>query len=279
MNLFIIRFLYKFKITMHKYTTAHAQDNVNDCNDFSDRYKVKSISNESTNTKCITIKMVCRLILYLFIYCMGLALTGLYVIAEYLPNNNKLHLNSHDHNTRYLLRYSIALILTLNSIFICPRLIDSIYDLKCCNLNLLHRSWTVCVLRSCSTIIIPLAISVIILDSCGSNWTKLWNECNDKNSFNDYYTIYWTSVIDDQSINVLTHNDVCGTKDLFNIDAIEKCQRQLFDWWTPIIVCKLLMVVLHPFYIWFKAWYRLNPNPFCVNIKCCKIKKSMNIND
>lgn len=91
-----------------------------------------------------------------------------------------------------MLKYSIAFILSITSIYITPRLFDSfnLVRTRCCYIKSekkgdnskalkTNRIRAVMVLRSLSTIVIPLAVSMVFVNGCGSYWLWLWNKCND----------------------------------------------------------------------------------------------------
>lgn len=59
---------------------------------------------------------------------------------------------------------------------------------------------------------------------------------------------------------ILEPSDVCENQfNVLDLNSVNKCQRKLFDWWTPIIVTKLIMITFHAFYLWVKAKCRTHP--------------------
>ena len=231
MNGFTLKYFYKIKCDLNKFQQVHHSsidtvhvDNVHRQQEslLDSKPLLKSESkhkkaNWNINSNAAPL---CTVVFYVSLYVTSLMATILYIMTEYLPNNNKLGIN---HNwLRYLIRYSIAFIVTTTSIFLSPKVVDSIYEYyyNYCDIKYNHsygsnaydsnRTAMIMMVRSISTIIVPFIVSVMMLDDCGSMWSLLWNECNSPNSFT--IVKHFSALYEP----LFTHNDICGLNNLFD---------------------------------------------------------------
>ena len=235
-------------------------DNNDDENDESDPTDRKdSVTDTPPNWK--------KLLLFSMLYLLSLVFTIMYAIVEHIPNDNILLIN---HNwQRYIFTYFIAFVLTISTIYSIPRVVSNIPDINInidtkCNNNINisfkidvtnHRTSIIMLLRTFSTITIPFGISFLILNECGSYWSKFWKKCvDDENSFSvsENVSTYYNGI----TATVLEHNDVCGRNDLTDINVLYNCQRHILDWWVPVVTLKVILLTVYPFYLLFKAKYR-----------------------
>ena len=174
----------------------------------------RQIERESYQKCQIYISNCCWALLWITGYLLSLLMTIFCIIAENLPNDNTLDLSQ---STAKTLLYSIAFILTLTSIYITPRMADSLckynykYDKYGKSIENLHnynnsncRNWTcdcccdccdcsnrtlfIAILRSFLSFIFPFILSVLMLDGCGKYWTSFWNPCvNGQKTFDIFY--------------------------------------------------------------------------------------------
>ena len=167
---------------------------------------------------------------------------------------------------------------------------DSYRDINNYNFSQqVDRVRAVMILRSFTTIIVPFVTSMILLNQCGSYWSIFWNKCDKNEQSENFRKQLYSHDTDNDIFTVISPMDVCRQNNFFDdydddgynynynhdynyngdgdlsMTRINKCQREFYDSWTPIIVSKLLCLTFHPFYLWIIAKYRSHPK--IINIK------------
>ena len=119
-------------------------------------------------------------------------------------------------------------------------------------------------MRSLSTIIIPLIVSIILLNDCGRGWTYLWKQCHgDQNREQLHNVVPMTvkSKVDPLNpfsdrhdfcnfqIEISNYETICG----FQSITSNKCIRQFLYSWSYVITEKLLIMVFMPFIVKHKS--------------------------
>ena len=202
---------------------------------------------ESTNKgrKC---KNRCMCIIYTILYGLSILFLLLYILSESLPNDNVLQIKD---AYRKLLSFFIYFIMAVNTSIITPKFVNAILNL----LNLSefsNKSKVIMILRTLSTIVIPLICSFILQSNCGNGWVLYWNPCiYEKESFdmssevisNSNYGYNYAS-----NVVVSTKESVCSIVSYPNIKW-NKCLRTFLFKWCNVLMIKMIIMFFMPLVI------------------------------
>eukprot|EP01084_Bolivina_argentea_P049919 91787_1 len=113
-----------------------------------------------------------RFISYLTLYVFGTIILMLYILSESLPTDNILPI---DDNIQRYLSFAISPVIAVNNSIITPQFISSFFEIT--KLSTKHRNKLIMILRTFTTIIIPILFSMLLLNDCGALWVKMWRPC------------------------------------------------------------------------------------------------------
>eukprot|EP01084_Bolivina_argentea_P134921 237837_1 len=110
-----------------------------------------------------------------------------------------------------------------------------------------QRTIVIFLLRTLSTIIIPIISSIVLLNDCGHGWVKFWSQCyGDSNSkFNVFVAVNIFGFIQDPNLELIKSSEICG----FHSIDWSNCLRRFFYSWTHVIILKMLLMVFMPFFV------------------------------
>eukprot|EP01084_Bolivina_argentea_P004435 8431_1 len=148
----------------------------------------------------------------------------------------------------------MSLILTFNNSLVIPQLVDNCHKI----LNNKHslskqfvikgRAKIIFILRTLTSIIIPIIFGIIILNDCGNGWTLFWSPCyhENKTKFDiDADIDVYARGSEQPSIRLSDASKICGLQTII----WNKCIRAFFHSWSNIITQKLLLMVFMPIII------------------------------
>ena len=227
---------------------------------FSDKLTFEFIKDEINVDKPPNSKCGVTWIFWIFLYIIGIILSAIYIIYDYLPPQSSYNGIGLSTTSVNLIFYGLALILTLVNIYVVPKIVDSCM----CQSRVL----SIAILRSFLSCIIPFIVSILFLDNCFRLWPLLWTQCmqnnNSRNDFDITYSQSYSGYVTTVTYNVgwslaadytlLTKDVVCHTNSMDDID-INACLRNFFDIWVPLIATKLFITSINPWFMVFVKQY------------------------
>eukprot|EP01084_Bolivina_argentea_P054744 100385_1 len=196
--------------------------------------------------------VVLKFIVYAVLLIFSVSMLILYILLESLPNNNVLKITE---IYQKLISFSIAFIVAINTSIIIPRFTCSFFEVFRCCKWMKNKNKMIMILRTISTIIIPLIFSFLLLNNCGNGWTKVWKPCLKHQSnvgssvFNITYILQSDLLnvynIPPTKLQVLTKSDVCSSLS-FNVINWNKCIRTFLFKWSNILIIKFMITFFIP---------------------------------
>eukprot|EP01084_Bolivina_argentea_P054742 100382_1 len=220
----------------------------------------KEVSDETGNENCLT--TLIYFFAYLVLYLLSIFILVLYILTESLPGDNTLNIS---YVEQQLISHSIQIVLAINTSLIIPRFVDSMFVLFQCKKKSFKKTNFVMVTRTMTTIIIPIAIAVVLLNDCGNGWTQMWKPCvNNKDLFDIKHPMRISRSIFNATIqnhtgtltlqentkvfDVLRASDVCSVVS-FNDISWNKCIRSFLNKWCNILMIKMIIMFFMPIFI------------------------------
>eukprot|EP01084_Bolivina_argentea_P101658 182229_1 len=117
--------------------------------------------------------------------------------------------------------------------------------------------------RTLTTMIVPVIVSVFLLNECGNYWTKLWRPCaDDKQSFNIEYLLFPSSIwvnytsapntttqdyvgFERTKLQILSDASVCSANNI----KWNKCIRLFLYYWCNLLMIKMIIMICMPIFI------------------------------
>eukprot|EP01084_Bolivina_argentea_P180416 311711_1 len=131
------------------------------------------------------------------------------------------------------------------------------------------RSKIIMILRTLSSIIIPILSSIVLLNDCGSLWSQLWIPCLNNNNENAFdiavpvssipYTQYFGTEqtdytylhFDSLPLQILSEKEVCDTISIddFTQRTMNRCIRSFLFEWCNVLMIKMIIMCFMPVFI------------------------------
>lgn len=239
-----------------------------------------SVSSASGYTKwnCnCTVKLTIKAFIWLSLYLVCAMLSIFYVLTMQLPDDNVFNINTEWE--RLLFHYLLAFILTATNVFVVPTLTDSMTNI--CGLQLNKHSYKrlrpyiIMTLRSLIAIFIPFGASIVLLNNCLGYWTYFWDPCRNKSLGSSLFdkTAYFDTETQINAINagsagagsvylqLSSRDDICS----HGWTDVTTCFRSYFDIWIPIVIIKLSLFILNP-------WYVIKYILFLFKVNLCQVQ-------
>ena len=188
---------------------------------------------------------------YTLLFLVNICLLICYILSHQLPDDNVLGIGA---TVRELLSRFISFILAVNSSLITPKFTHYFLRLFGCSVEK-NANKCILVIRTITTIIIPVIFSFILLNDCGSGWTYLWNPCKDPTTFDvvvpleTQYGYDWFGVTISNPISldlsVLQHDDVCALSSFGDLEW-NKCIRSFLSEWCSVLMWKMVIMMFMP---------------------------------
>ena len=183
-----------------------------------------------------------KLLFYGVLFALNLFILFCYILFQSLPEDNVLGIPS---AVQYISEHCISLIIAINSSLIIPNFTHYFLTLFGYSVKE-HSNKFILVIRTMTTIIIPITLSFYLLDDCGRGWTNLWKPCDDpmflEDSVYDYYH---------KKTAILHHDDVCSVSSVTEMD-LNKCIRSFLRQWCDVLLLKMFIMMFMPIFIIFK---------------------------
>eukprot|EP01084_Bolivina_argentea_P292084 502056_1 len=211
-------------------------------------------------------KLWITFVMLLFSYFIFIMLLVIYISNSSLPSDNISVLSGWKIK---LIEKSMSFILTVSNALIIPKLISVSYQLirkkhpdQSLKFLSTYRPTIIFMLRSFTTIILPMCLSVLLLHDCGRFWTTFWTHCavfSESASDLDIETNLSFQIATSASDSVLPFNqhitvqllksdDICTPKTWKEINW-NKCVRQFCSNWIIILIQKILIMHFMPIII------------------------------
>eukprot|EP01084_Bolivina_argentea_P098644 177276_1 len=220
----------------------------------------KTTKNNEANSKQSFFNNLFTFGFYFSLYVLSIMVLIIYIVTESLPDENILSIND---VTRNIVSHSVQLVLAVNTALIIPRFIDSAFILFKCKNTSINKTKFIMVTRTLTTIIIPVILSVILLNECGGAWAKLWRPCvKERKKFNIQYelqvsksTIY-TLWAPNQPLSLAIHFlpiplDVLSSSAVCSVTTFQrirwnKCIRLFLYHWCNLLMVKMIIMFFMP---------------------------------
>ena len=204
---------------------------------------------DSSNDTESTAMAFMKFIIYVILFLINLFLLFIYILSQSLPGNNVLKLSR---RLQKVSSYIISFVIAINSSLIIPKIAH--YSLRLCCCSLTKRvNQIILVLRTTTTIVIPIILSFILLNDCGSGWVYLWTPCLDDTSFDISVPLHIQTAFMEGylELTVLHHEDVCQPLSLPHLNW-NKCIRSFLYHWCNVLMVKMIIMMFMPIVIIFK---------------------------
>eukprot|EP01084_Bolivina_argentea_P253302 425434_1 len=205
-------------------------------------YNVKTQKNKCVQFMTFTI--------YFLLYVFGILMIILYAFCDSLPDDNTLVKSS---LIRNMITQGMSVILIIDNVFIVPNLCYAASCFLSQRFIEQNKFDIIFLLRTSNTLIIPIIVSILLLNDCGRWWTQYWTPCDDENmnnNFNLMLPVFINVPIAFSGVTVnlqlLSPEDVCSTADIAEINW-SKCIRSFFYNWTSVIIIKFIIMIFMPY--------------------------------
>eukprot|EP01084_Bolivina_argentea_P311464 539120_1 len=204
---------------------------------------------------------------WLLLYLLLIALLIIYIASSSLPTDNLKDMHR-DWQIEGLQK-SMSFILTISNTLIVPQLVANSYKLftlkepeNSSRFLSTYRPTFIFILRSFTTIILPLTMSLLFLNDCGRLWTSLWTKCptvGGQDSELDIITQIPFTFQSDNGYDIFSFNqsaavqlqssgDICSPKGWTQINW-NKCLRSFYSEWVIILIQKVIIMQFMPILI------------------------------
>ena len=203
--------------------------------------KIRTLSVPTSNDESRW-KIVAKFIFYAVLFSLNLFLLFLYILSRSLPADNVLGIEG---AVQFVSEHCIAMVIAVNSSLIIPNFTH--YVLAVCRCTIAEQTnKLILIIRTLTGIIVPISLSFLLLDECGSGWALLWRPCLDPSFLEILNPLSGEGHPD----YILKHDDVCSVS-LSNVDW-NKCSRSFLDQWCSVLMVKMLIMMFMPIAIVLK---------------------------
>eukprot|EP01084_Bolivina_argentea_P088445 159681_1 len=109
-----------------------------------------------------------------------------------------------------------------------------------------YRSSSIILLRTFTSIIIPLIMNLIVSNECGGYWSHYWIKCNaDRDDLNKSIYVYDSLTYITKEIVLLSSDEICKIN--YASIARPKCFRDFNNVWSKILIQKMIITIIMPF--------------------------------
>ena len=180
--------------------------------------------------------IIVKCIGYGFLFLINMFSLLCYILSQSLPDENILNVGP---IILFISEHCISLVIALNSALVIPRFAHYVLLAFRCS-SATNVNAFILVIRSITTIVIPIAMSFLLYNDCGRGWVNLWIPCNDPNTFQIF------DELSNPPNPVLDHDDVCSP---FSDMDWNECIRSFLFEWCNVLMMKMVIMMFMPILI------------------------------